>query len=198
MKRRRIRLNILSWFQCMYVPSMYYVVCCVFQASQRFEYRWLSQDWQQHNVWALVLSTTELTASEYQLHHTTVVFNLFRFLFWYKDLWRRYIVRNVVRTSSTGRYVICTSSAHHLQNSSWSAWTWTIFLLWQELVIEWNLSQQCWVVSFQDHVNNLRHNLCWWFSLHVTSGHCSHVICICTCHPHIICIICSGPWYISS
>ena len=97
------------------------------------------------------------------------------------------------------------SSAHHLQNSSWSAWTWTIFLLWQKLVIEWNLSQQCWVVSFQDHVNDLRHNLCWWFSLHVTSGHCSHVICIWTCHLHIIWayvyyvhIICSGPWYIPS
>ena len=23
-------------------------------------------------------------------------------------------------------------------------------------------------------------------SLHVKSGHCSHIICICTCHPHII------------
>ena len=43
--------NILIWFQCMYVPSMYYVVCCIFQASHRFEYCWLSQDWQQHNVW---------------------------------------------------------------------------------------------------------------------------------------------------
>ena len=107
--------------------------------------------------------------------------------------------------SSACRLQAHMSSAHHLQNSSWSAWTWTIFLLWQELVIEWNLSQQCWVVSFQDHVNDLWHNLCWWFSLHVTSGHCSHVICICTCHPHIIWayayyahIICSGPWYIPS
>ena len=99
----------------------------------------------------------------------------------------------------------CMSSAHHLQHSSWSAWTWTIFLLWQELVIKWNLSQECWAVSFQDHVNDLSDNLCWWFSLHVASGHCSHVICICTCHPHIIWayayyahIICSGPWYIPS
>ena len=78
-----------------------------------------------------------------------------------------------------------------------------IFLLWQELVIEWNLSQECWVVSFQDHVNDLWDNLYWWFSLNVASGHCSHVICICTCHRHIIWayvyyahIICSGPWYI--
>ena len=88
--------------------------------------------------------------------------------------------------SSARHLQVCTSSAHCLQHSSWSAWTWTIFLLWQELVIGWNLSQQCWVVSFQDHVNDLRHNLCWWFSLHVASGHCSHVIWVCTCHPHII------------
>ena len=69
-------------------------------------------------------------------------------------------------------------------------------LLWQEFVTEWNLWQECWIVSFQDF---LRDNLCCWFSLHVTSGHCSHIICICTCHPHIIWayayyvhIICSG------
>ena len=78
-------------------------------------------------------------------------------------------------------YVICmlsachpqagTSSAHHLQRSSWSAWTWTIFLLWQELVIEWNLWQECWVVSFQDDINDLRDNLCWWFSLHCLHTH---------------------------
>ena len=78
-------------------------------------------------------------------------------------------------------------------------------LLWQEFVIEWNLWHECWIVSFQDHVNDLRDNLCCWFSLHVKSGHSSHIICICTCHLHIIwayvyCahIICSGPWYLPS
>ena len=78
-------------------------------------------------------------------------------------------------------------------------------LLWQEFVIEWNLWQECWIVSFQDYVNDLRDNLCCWFSLHVKSGHCSHLICICTCHLHIIRayayyahIICSGPWYLPS
>ena len=35
-------------------------------------------------------------------------------------------------------------------------------LLWQEFVIEWNLWQECWIVSFQDHVNDLRDNLCCW------------------------------------
>ena len=76
-------------------------------------------------------------------------------------------------------------------------------LLWQEFVIWWNLWQECWIVSFQDHVNDLRDNLCCWFSLHVASGHCSHLICICTCHLHIIWayvyyahIICSGPSYV--
>ena len=59
-------------------------------------------------------------------------------------------------------------------------------LLWQEFVTEWNLWQECWIFPFQDHVNDLRDNLCCRFSLHVTSGHCSHLICICTCHPHII------------
>ena len=48
-------------------------------------------------------------------------------------------------------------------------------LLWQEFVIEWNLWQECWIVSFQDYVNDLRDNLCCWFSLHVKSGHCSHL-----------------------
>ena len=78
-------------------------------------------------------------------------------------------------------------------------------LLWQEFVTEWNLWQECWIFPFQDYVNDLRDNLCCWFSLHVTSGHCSHIICICTCHPHIIWaytyyvhIICSGPWYLPS
>ena len=59
-------------------------------------------------------------------------------------------------------------------------------LLWQEFVTEWNLWQEYWIFPFQDYVNDLRDNLCCWFSLHVTSGHCSHIICICTCHPHII------------
>ena len=66
-------------------------------------------------------------------------------------------------------------------------------LLWQEFVIEWNLWQECWSVSFQDHVNDLRDNLCCWFSLHVKSGyyHCSQcqcdLICICTClHKHTL------------
>ena len=68
-------------------------------------------------------------------------------------------------------------------------------LLWQELVIEWNLWQECWIIPFQDYVNDLQDNLCCWFSLHVTSGHCSHIICICTCHHtlsghmHIICTL---------
>ena len=81
----------------------------------------------------------------------------------------------------------------------------TLYISYYIKLIEWNLSQECWVVSFQDHINDLWDNLYWWFSLHVTSGHCSHVICICTCHPHIIWayayyvhIICSGPWYIPS
>ena len=78
-------------------------------------------------------------------------------------------------------------------------------LPWQEFVTEWNLWQECWIVSFQDYVNDLWDNLCCWFSLHVKSGHCSHLICICICHLHIIWayayyahIICSGPWYLPS
>ena len=39
---------------------------------------------------------------------------------------------------------------------------------------------------FQDYVNDLQDNLCCWFSLHVKSGHCSHLICMCTYHLHII------------
>ena len=81
----------------------------------------------------------------------------------------------------------------------------TLYISYHIKLTEWNLSQECWVVSFQDHINDLQDNLYWWFSLHVTSGHCLHVICICTCHPHIIWayayyvhIICSGPWYIPS
>ena len=62
-------------------------------------------------------------------------------------------------------------------------------LLWQEFVIEWNLWQECWIVSFQDHVNDLRDNLCCWFSLHVKSGHCSHLICILSEHMHIMRIL---------
>ena len=78
-------------------------------------------------------------------------------------------------------------------------------LLWQEFVIEWNLWQECWIFPFQDYVNDLRDNLCCWFSLHVTSGHCSHLICMCTYHLHIIWayvyyahIICTSPSYVLS
>ena len=106
-----------------------------------------------------------------------------------------------MRTSSRCTHVIRTSSAALLMVSvdlnDLSTLTGTGY--WMEL------SQECWVVSFQDHINDLWDNLYWWFSLHVTSGHCSHVICICRCHPHIIWayvyyvhIICSGPWYIPS
>ena len=69
------------------------------------------------------------------------------------------------------------SSAHHLYMSSallpMVSMGLNYLLLWQEFVIEWNLWQECWIVSFQDHVNDLRDNLCCWFSLHVKSGHCS-------------------------
>ena len=78
-------------------------------------------------------------------------------------------------------------------------------LLWQEFVIEWNLWQECWIFPIQDYVNDLRDNLCCWFSLHVTSGHCSHLICMCTYHLHIIWayvyyahIICTSPSYVLS
>ena len=57
-------------------------------------------------------------------------------------------------------------------------------LMLQEFVIKWNLWQHFWIILFQDHVNYLRDNLCWWFSLHIASGHCSHLICICTCCLH--------------
>ena len=122
---------------------------------------------------------------------------------------------HVVHTSSPGRYFICmlsahahiiqTSSASRLHYSSWSAWAWTIFYCDRNFFIWWNLWQECWIVSFQDHVNDLWDNLCWWFSLHVASGHCSHLICICTYHLHIIWayayyahIICRGPSYVLS
>ena len=44
----------------------------------------------------------------------------------------------------------------------------------QEFVIEWNLWQECWIVSFQDYVNDL--HLCCWFSLHVID--IAHLICM--------------------
>ena len=107
----------------------------------------------------------------------------------------------VVRTRTHHPHIIYTSSALLPMVTGGLNY----LLLWQEFVIEWNLWQECWIVSFQDHVNDLRDNLCCWFSLHVKSGHCSHLICICTCHLHIIWayayyahIICSGPWYIPS
>ena len=107
----------------------------------------------------------------------------------------------VVRTRTRCPHIICRPSPPLLMVSMGLNY----LLLWQELVIEWNLWQECWIVSFQDHVNDLRDNLCCWFSLHVVSGHCSHLICICTCHLHIIwgyaCyahIICSSPWYLPS
>ena len=107
----------------------------------------------------------------------------------------------IIHMWSAGTYVIRTSSAEFLMVrvdlNYLSTVTGTGY--WMEFV---TTILSC---SFQDHVNNLRHNLCWWFSLHVASGHCSYVICICTCHPHIIWayayyvhIICSGPWYIPS
>ena len=107
----------------------------------------------------------------------------------------------VVRTRTHHPHIIYTSSALLPMVSMGLNY----LLLWQEFVIEWNLWQECWIVAFQDHVNDLRDNLCCWFSLHVKSGHCSHLICICTCHLHIIWayayyahIICSGPWYLPS
>ena len=121
---------------------------------------------------------------------------------------------NVIHASSAHRlHVVCTLSACHLcmrvccphQDTSSAHCRpsapllmvtvgLNYLLLWQEFVIEWNLWQECWIVSFQDHVNDLRDNLCCWFSLHVKSGHCSHLICICTCHLHIIwgiCVLCT-------
>ena len=77
----------------------------------------------------------------------------------------------------------------------------TIFLLWQELVIEWNLLQQCWVVSFQDHVNDLWDNLYWWFSGHMCIMCTLFTVVLdiflpnrqCWCHPYVI----SSTLYIS-
>ena len=118
----------------------------------------------------------------------------------------------VIRTSSARRPHMHTSSAHRLhiiRTSSAPLLMVSVglnyLLLWQEFVIWWNLWQECWIVSFHDHVNDLRDNLCCWFSLHVTSGHCSHLICICTYHLHIIWayayyahIICTSPSYVLS
>ena len=107
----------------------------------------------------------------------------------------------VVRTRTHHLHIIYTSSALLPMVSMGLNY----LLLWQEFIIEWNLWQECWIVPFQDYVNDLQDNLCCWFSLHVKSGHCSHIICICTCHLHIIWayayyahIICSGPWYLPS
>ena len=108
---------------------------------------------------------------------------------------------HVVHTCTCHLHIICTLSAPLLMVSVGLNYR----LLWQEFVIWWNWWQECWIVSFQDHVNDLRDNLCWWFSLHVTSGHCSHLICICTYHLHIIWayvyyahIICTSPSYVLS
>ena len=107
----------------------------------------------------------------------------------------------VVRTRTCHPHIVCRPSAPLLMVTMGLNY----LLLWQEFLIEWNLWQECWIVSFQDHVNDLWDNLCCWFSLHVKSGHCSHLICICICHLHIIWayayyahIICSGPWYLPS
>ena len=108
---------------------------------------------------------------------------------------------HIVRTCTHHPHIVCMSSAPLLMVSVGLNY----LLLWQEFVIWWNLWQECWIVSFQDHVNDLRDNLCWWFSLHVASGHCSHLICICTYHLHIIWayayyayIICTSPSYVLS
>ena len=106
----------------------------------------------------------------------------------------------VIRMSSAGWYIIHTSSAALLMVTIVLNYlsTMTGIGYWIEFVTK------CWVVSFQDHINDLRDNLCWWFCLHIASRHCSHVICIFTCHLHIIWayaynthIICTGPWYVS-
>ena len=108
---------------------------------------------------------------------------------------------HVVRTCTRHPHIVCQSSTPLLMVSVGLNY----LLLWQEFVIWWNLWQECWIVSFQDHVNDLRDNLCCWFSLHVKSGHCSHLICMCTYHLHIIWayvyyahIICTSPSYVLS
>ena len=132
--------------------------------------------------------------------------------------WRMtYVIRtssthhpHVVRRQVCHLYVICTCTCHPHIVCQLSAPLLMVsvglnyLLLWQEFVIWWNLWQECCIVSFQDHVNDLRDNLCWWFSLHVASGHCSHLICICTYHLHIIWayayyahIICTSPFICS-
>ena len=92
-------------------------------------------------------------------------------------------------------YVICTATHGH--RGPELSFTVTGICYWMEFVAG---MLKC---SFQDHVNDLWDNLCCWFSLHVKSGHCSHLICMCTYHLHIIWayayyahIICSGPWYL--
>ena len=114
---------------------------------------------------------------------------------------RRVCHLNVIHTCTCHLHIICQLSAPLLMVTVGLNY----LLLWQEFVIWWNLWQECCIVSFQDHVNDLWDNLCWWFSLHVTSGHCSHLICICTYHLHIIWayayyahIICTSPSYVLS
>ena len=62
----------------------------------------------------------------------------------------------VIRMSSAGGYIIRMSSAALLMVTVdlnyLSTLTGTGF--------EWNLSQECLVFSFQDHINDLQHNLC--------------------------------------
>ena len=108
---------------------------------------------------------------------------------------------HVVCTCTHHPHIVCQSTAPLLMVSVGLNY----LLLWQEFVIWWKLWQECWIVSFQDHVNDLRDNLCCWFSLHVKSGHCSHLICMCTYHLHIIWayayyahIICTSPSYVLS
>ena len=101
---------------------------------------------------------------------------------------------HVIRILSENMHIICILSAvvldMFLPNRQCRCHPYiifsTLYISYHIKFIEWNLSQECWVVSFQDHINYLQDNLYWWFSLHVASGHCSHVICMCTCHLHII------------
>ena len=95
-------------------------------------------------------------------------------------------------------YVICTAT--HGQHGPELS-----FYCDRNLLLNGICGQECWIFPFQDYVNDLRDNLCCWFSLHVTSGHCSHLICMCTYHLHIIWayvyyadIICTSPSYVPS
>ena len=99
----------------------------------------------------------------------------------------------VVRTRTLHPHIVCRPSAPLLMVTVGLNY----LLLWQEFVIEWNLWQECWIVSFQDHVNDLRDNLCCWFSLHVKSGHCSHLICICSDNMQMICTHTDEMWTMS-